>query len=460
MNLLIIGTGYVGLVTGACFAEMGHHVTCLDIDQNKINSLSKGHIPFYEPNLPELVLKHQKNQKLTFSTDYSSSVPEADVIFLAVPTPAMDDGSCDVRFFIQAAKTLAEHIVKPTVIVNKSTVPVGSAQMIHQLIKDILKEKQLDLPIDIVSNPEFLREGSAVNDCLNPHRIILGISSQNAEEKMKQVYAPLLDKGLSMFIMDPLSAELTKYAANAMLATRISFMNELSCLCEKVGASIQHVKQGIGSDRRIGPGFLNAGIGYGGSCFPKDIKALQATAIAHGVPMSILQATEMVNERQKQVLISMMKNYFDHQAGLKGKTIAIWGLSFKPETDDMREAPSIEIIRHLQNEGALIRAFDPIAMTTAQKAIPCHDSITWCSNLYEACEGADAIALLTEWSLFQLCDRQVVLSMMNGKGFFDGRNVFDQAQMLNEGFDYFGIGLPNTWQQARCSAEINAIPSR
>jgi UDPglucose 6-dehydrogenase len=446
MNLLIIGTGYVGLVTGACFAEIGHQVTCLDIDQNKITTLSQGQIPFYEPHLKDLVAKHRKNHKLVFSADYEDCVPKADVIFLAVPTPAKADGSCDLRFFIQAAKTLAQHIHKYTVIVNKSTVPVGSAQMIQQVIEEILMSKGLDIPFDIVSNPEFLKEGSAVTDCLSPDRIILGVFSDRAEETMRKVYAPLLDNGLPLFIMDPRSAELTKYAANAMLATRISFMNELSGLCEKVGANIQHIKQGIGSDKRIGPRFLNAGIGYGGSCFPKDIKALQATAVAYGVSMPILHATEEVNQRQKQVLISMMKEYFDSKQGLRGKTIAIWGLSFKPETDDMREAPSIEIIEQLQEAGALIRAFDPISMETAKKAITCHDSITWCTDLYHACEGADALALLTEWAIFQHADPHLISATMNGRAFFDGRNIFNPLDMKQYGFHYFGIGIQNEWQ--------------
>lgn len=443
MNVLIIGTGYVGLVSGACFSELGHTVTCLDIDEKKVETLKKGSIPFYEPGLEALVLKNVKENRLSFTSSYETSVPSAELIFLAVPTPSSPNGSCDLTYFETAVKTLAKHLQGYTVIVNKSTVPVGSAKFVEKMLKKELKETGKHVEFDVVSNPEFLKEGAAVKDCLHPDRIIIGVSSSRPEPILRGLYAPLIDKGTPFFVMDTASSEMTKYAANAMLATRISFMNELSELCEKVGANIHEVKVGIGADKRIGASFLNAGIGYGGSCFPKDIKALQATAEQNGLQMSILRAVDRVNIHQKKRLVAIMREYFTDKGGLKGKTIALWGLAFKPETDDMRDAPSIDIISELQNEGALIKAFDPISLETAKKAIKDHQSITWCTCKYEAAKNADAIALVTEWQDFLQVDINLVSEQMNGRAFFDGRNVFEPQKMRTLGFHYYGIGIPN-----------------
>jgi len=450
MNILIIGTGYVGLVTGACFAEIGHEVTCLDIDTKKILSLKNGIIPFYEPGLKELVLKNSELARLTFTSSYQESVQNAEVIFLAVPTPSSEDGSCDLHYFQKASEMIAEELERPVIIVNKSTVPVGSAQIIENTIKQILHKRSVDIEFEVVSNPEFLKEGSAVSDCLLPDRIILGLNSDKAETIMKELYAPLVAKGSQIYVMDTLSAEMTKYAANAMLATRISFMNELSLLCERVGANIHEVRKGIGSDRRIGSSFLQAGIGYGGSCFPKDIKALQATAKKNQIDMPILAAVEVTNQNQKKVLVSKMREYFRARGGLQGKTIALLGLAFKPETDDMREAPSLTIIEELQKEGALIKAFDPISLETAKKALRDHSQITWCENEYDTCQSADAVAIITEWKQFSQLDLQTLSLQMNGRAFFDGRNVFDASIMQSIGFHYFGIGIPS------CTQEIEA----
>jgi UDPglucose 6-dehydrogenase len=443
MNILIIGSGYVGLVTGSCFAEIGHTVTCLDIDAKKIESLKRGSIPFYEPGLKELVLKNCKEGRLIFTNCYESSVPSSDAIFLAVPTPSREDGSCDLSYFLQATKTLARYLQGYTVIVNKSTVPVGTAQMVENLAREILNEDSSTAEFDIVSNPEFLKEGSAVSDCMSPDRIILGTCSKRAESLLTELYAPITSKGCPLYVMDAASSEMTKYAANAMLATRISFMNELSGLCEKLGANIHKVKVGIGSDKRIGNSFLNAGIGYGGSCFPKDIKALRATAEENGISMPILEAIEAVNHSQKKILVSMMREYFKDKGGLEGKTIALLGLSFKPETDDMREAPSLDIIAELQEEGALLRAYDPISLESAKKALKNHEGITFCQDVYDTCQKAHAIALITEWAEFSVINLDHVLEKMDGRAFFDGRNVFNAEEMGNRGFHHFGIGIPN-----------------
>jgi len=443
MNILIIGSGYVGLVTGTCFAEIGHTVTCLDIDVKKIESLKSGSIPFYEPGLKELASKNCREGRLIFTNCYKSSVASSDVIFLAVPTPSREDGSCDLSYFLQATETLARYLQGYTVIVNKSTVPVGTAQMVENLAGEILKEESSPAEFDIVSNPEFLKEGSAVSDCMSPDRIILGTSSPQAESLLRELYAPIIAKGCPLYVMDAASSEMTKYAANAMLATRISFMNELSGLCEKLGANIHKVKVGIGSDKRIGNSFLNAGIGYGGSCFPKDIKALKATAEENGISMPILEAIEAVNHSQKKVLVSIMREYFKDKGGLEGKTIALWGLSFKPETDDMREAPSLDIIAELQQEGAFIRAFDPISLESAKIALKNHEGITFCCDVYDTCQKAHAIALITEWAEFSVINLDHVSEKMAGRAFFDGRNFFNAEEMRNRGFHHFGIGIPN-----------------
>ncbi|MBM3207216.1 MAG: UDP-glucose/GDP-mannose dehydrogenase family protein [Chlamydiae bacterium] len=447
MNILIIGTGYVGLVTGTCFAEMGHNVTCLDIDENKIDALQEGIIPFYEPGLKDLVKKNSHKKRLLFSCDYEESVPKADAIFVAVPTPSESDGSCDLKYFRSAVKSIAQHMSTYTVIVNKSTVPVGSTSEIHDLIKSELSTRNVLVEFDMVSNPEFLKEGSAVTDCLSPDRIIVGLSSVRARAVMEKIYLPLTVKGSTLIVMDPCSAEMTKYAANSMLATRISFMNELSRLCEKVGANIDEVKIGIGSDKRIGPYFLNAGIGYGGSCFPKDIKALQAQAKSAGIELSILKAVDQVNKTQKDHIINIIEGYFSDKGGITNKTIGIWGLAFKPETDDMREAPSIDIISKLYTLGANIKVFDPISQKNARYYLSNYPKIVWSENQYATCENADAVILVTEWSCFLTSDLSLVYKKMSGKGFFDGRNAFDKQKMKELGFDYYNIGTPSIDQQ-------------
>lgn len=437
MKILIVGTGYVGLVTGAVLSELGHHVTCLDIDRKKIDMLTSGHIPFYEPGLKEIVLLSISSGHLKFTMDYATGCSGAEAIFLAVPTPSKEDGSCDLSYFYSAASSLAQHLTNYTVIINKSTVPCGTYAKIESLLSELSKE---NTAFDVVSNPEFLKEGSAIVDCLRPDRIIIGTSSKRAEMVMREIYAPLTDQGFSLIVMDRASAELTKYAANAMLATRISFMNELSHLCEKVGANIHEIKKGIGSDKRIGSHFLNAGIGYGGSCFPKDIKALIATAKENELSLPILEATERVNESQKTCLIKKLKHHFESQGGLQDKIIALWGLAFKPETDDMREAPSLKIIQELQDAGCKINAFDPVALDSAEKVISNKKNLCFSSCPRDACSGADAIILVTEWALFRSIDMRQVKALMNGDAFFDGRNLFCPFEMEEMGFTYYGIG--------------------
>jgi UDPglucose 6-dehydrogenase len=443
MNILIIGTGYVGLVTGTCLAELGHQVTCLDINANKIGSLQQGIIPFYEPGLSDLVMHNVKRGSLLFTTSYEEAVPMSDVIFLAVPTPSKDNGACDLSYFFSAAHSIATYIDHYVVIVNKSTVPVGTADQIDQLIKQDLSLREAHIEYDVVSNPEFLKEGSAIDDFMRPDRMIIGASSNRAVTIMQDLYSPLISKGFPCVLMDTLSAEMTKYAANAMLASRISFMNEISLVCQKLGANIHSIKKGLSTDRRIGPYFLNAGIGYGGSCFPKDIKALKTIASDVGVDTPLINAIEEVNNAQKKIIISMMKKHFLASGGLKDKTIALWGLAFKPNTDDMREAPSIDIILELLSEGARIQAFDPIAIENAKKAVPTHADIQWCNSEIQAAQNADAIILITEWEQFAKVDLTFVGSVMKQKSFFDGRNFFDQYAMIQEGFQYYGIGIPN-----------------
>ncbi len=440
MQLLIIGTGYVGLVTGACFAEMGHHVVCLDIDKKKIDMLKRGEIPIFEPGLEEIINRNVHSGRLFFTTDYVEAVAHSDVCFLAVPTPSTEDGSCDLRFVVQAAAQIACHMQKYLVIVNKSTVPVGSSLLVKNTIQHHLDLRNADIPFDVVSNPEFLKEGSAISDCMKPDRIILGVDNSKAAEIMREIYSAFTLSHDRILIMDIPSAEMTKYAANAMLATRISFMNELSGLCEKMGADINQVRKGIGSDMRIGYQFLYAGIGYGGSCFPKDIRALIAQGRNNKCSTPLLDAVDFVNIRQKKVLGEKITSYFNKKGGLTNKTIAIWGLSFKPDTDDMREAPSLQLIEDLLEQGAFLRLFDPIAMSNAKKLLGCDPRMQWCRDEYDAALGADAIALVTEWKQFRFLDFQIILSNMKGTAFFDGRNQYKQEDMRKKGLDYFCIG--------------------
>lgn len=444
MQIVIVGTGYVGLVTGACFAEMGHMVVCLDIDANKIDMLQKGQSPIFEPGLDELVKRNLQQKRLKFTTDYAKAVPQAKVCFIAVPTPSLDDGSCNTSYVEAAAAEIAKHLNGYKVIVNKSTVPVGTAARVEAIIRE---KAGPSAQFHVVSNPEFLKEGAAIQDCLKPDRIIIGANAPQPIEILKEIYSPFTLSHDRILIMDTVSAELTKYAANAMLALRISYMNEIADICKKVGANVNEIRKGIGSDSRIGYDFLYPGVGYGGSCFPKDVRALIAVAKKAGCDPLLLEATDSVNERQKKILGEKMINYFSSRGGVKGKTVGIWGLSFKPDTDDMREAPSITFIENLLKEGARLRLFDPISMPNAKRIFGNSPDITWCSDEFEAANGADAVALLTEWKQFRLVDFQAVQNHMKGIAFFDGRNQYKPLDMKEKGFDYIAIGVPDQLQK-------------
>lgn len=443
MDILVVGSGYVGLVTGACFAEMGHHVTCLDIDKEKIENLKKGIIPIYEPGLEELVKRNVQANRLTFTTDYTSAVKRATVCFLAVPTPMGQDGACDLTFVFQAAGQIASVMTEYKVIVSKSTVPVGTCFKIKQIVQETLEDLGLQIDFDVVSNPEFLKEGDAIHDFMKPDRIVLGVDNAHVEAIMKELYTPFNLNHDRIIVMDVLSSEMTKYAANAMLATRISFMNEISGLCEHLGADITKIRKGIGADKRIGNDFLYAGIGYGGSCFPKDIRALRKTAIDLGYKLHLVDAVDHVNERQKRSIASKIATYFHNH--LEGKTIAVWGLAFKPGTDDLREAPSLLLVEELARAGANLRLFDPVAMEKAKQLpqlAPYEKQITWCYDEKESAKGADGIALVTEWKQFRFLDFPEILSQMKGRAFFDGRNQYHREEMALKGFDYISIGQP------------------
>ncbi len=442
MQILMVGTGYVGLVTGACFAEMGHTVTCLDIDANKIKMLEEGIVPIYEPGLEEIVKRNIKQKRLSFTTDYQKAVASALVCFIAVPTPSREDGSCDISYVESAAREIGANMTGYRIIVNKSTVPVGTAARVAAVIKETT-----DIPFDVVSNPEFLKEGAAVQDCLKPDRIIIGAENPKAADVLKEIYSAFTLNHERILLMDTLSAEMTKYAANAMLATRISFMNEIADICKRVGANVNEVRKGIGSDTRIGYSFLYPGVGYGGSCFPKDIRALISIARKAGGDPLLLQAADAVNIRQKKVLGEKMIRYFAKKGGVKGKTIAVWGLSFKPDTDDMREAPSLTFIEDLLKQGAHLRLFDPVAIPNARKILDGLPNITWCADEFDAAKGADAIALLTEWKQFRLVDFNPIRQMMKGIAVFDGRNQYKALDMKNKGFDYISIGVPDVIHQ-------------
>ena len=434
MKILILGTGYVGLVTGACFADMGHSVICFDIDKQKIQNLENGIIPIYEPGLEELIIRNKKASRLLFTTDLAAGMKECTVCVIAVPTPSAADGSCDLSYVLEAAKSIARHMTDYRVIVTKSTVPVGTSKKIRETVESLTST-----PFDVVSNPEFLKEGAAVSDCMKPDRVIIGVESEKAAGIMKELYKAFTLNHDRIFLMDPASAEMTKYVANAMLATRISFMNEMAGLCEKLGASIHAVRQGVGSDHRIGYHFLYAGVGYGGSCFPKDIRALEAMAKAVDYETPLLKAVGTVNEKQKRVLAKKIESYF---GAVNQKTIAIWGLSFKPDTDDLREAPALKLIEELLALGAHLRLYDPVSMKKAQEKLN-HPQITWCTDEYHAAENSDAVALLTEWKQFRFVNFETILSKMKGKAFFDGRNQYRKEEMLAKGFHYFGIGIPH-----------------
>lgn len=452
MDILVIGTGYVGLVTGTCMAEMGHHVTCLDINAEKIALLQKGQIPIYEPGLAELVVRNERAGRLSFTTDYAEAVAAARVCLITVDTPVSADGTADLRFVKAAAESIAHHMKGPLLIVNKSTVPVGTAAMVKTTIEGVLSERGETFAFDVVSNPEFLKEGDAVNDCMKPARVVVGADSPQAAEIMKEIYAPFMLSRDRLIIMDIASAEMTKYAANIMLASRISMMNELAGLCELAGANIDKVRMGIGTDDRIGHKFLYAGIGFGGSCFPKDIKALKAYADEFDYSTPLLDAIEEVNYHQKRVLGKKIAQHFDN--ALSGKVIGILGLSFKPDTDDMREASSLVLIQELLNAGAQLRLYDPVAMEKAKALLGHQDAICWCSDEYDAAEGADALALVTEWKQFRFLDFPKIIKKMHGSAFFDGRNQYVPEKMAEFGFNYFSIGKTSVCKSVKSSATL------
>ena len=437
MKITIVGTGYVGLVTGACFSEVGIDVTCVDIDKPKIEKLREGIIPIYEPGLEKMVQRNLDKKRLHFSTSLKDSLHDVDVVFSAVGTPPGEDGSADLQYVLQVADEVGRHMNNYTLIVTKSTVPVGTAEKVRKTIEKALTERGEQIPFDVASNPEFLKEGDAVNDFLKPDRIVVGVDSERAEELMKRLYKPFTMNGHPVIFMDIVSAEMTKYAANAMLATKISFMNDIANLCEIVGADVNMVRRGIGSDRRIGKYFIYPGTGYGGSCFPKDVKAIIRTADEYGYSMEVLKSVENVNERQKSVLVGKALKYFDKD--LKGKIFGIWGLSFKPQTDDMREAPSLVIINKLLEAGARLKVYDPVAMSEAKKILK--DKVEYCDEQYEALIDVDALFLVTEWPEFKFPNFKVIQKLMKGKAIFDGRNVYDLSDMEEKGFDYFGIGV-------------------
>jgi UDPglucose 6-dehydrogenase len=437
MKIAIVGTGYVGLVSGTCFAETGVDVTCIDVDASKIERLQNGIIPIYEPGLDELVKKNVKAGRLKFSTDLASVLNEQDVVFSAVGTPPDEDGSADLKYVLQVAKTIGEHMDKYIVVVTKSTVPVGTAAKVRKTIEDELSKRGVDVPFDVASNPEFLKEGNAIKDFMSPDRVVVGVESEKAKKVLSRLYKPFLINNFRVIFMDIPSAEMTKYAANSMLATRISFMNDMANLCERVGADINMVRAGIGADTRIGRKFLYAGCGYGGSCFPKDVKALIKTADQNGYSMEVLKAVERVNEHQKGILFEKLQKAFKGES-LKGKVIALWGLSFKPETDDMRESTALVMIQKLLDAGCVVRAYDPIAMDECKRRIG--DKITYCRDMYDAVLDADAMLLLTEWKEFRLPTWGVIKKAMRHALVIDGRNIFDAEELEENEFEYHCIG--------------------
>jgi UDPglucose 6-dehydrogenase len=436
MKITMIGTGYVGLVTGACLADAGNHVLCLDLDESKIKTLNEGGIPIHEPGLLELVRKNAAAGRLRFTTNIEESVAFGQVQFIAVGTPPDEDGSADLQYVVAAARNIGRYMAAEKIVVDKSTVPVGTADKVRDAIADELKKRGADLPFHVVSNPEFLKEGAAVEDFQRPDRIVVGLDSARAEEVMREIYAPFQRQHDKLMVMDVRSAELTKYAANAMLATRISFMNELANLAESLGADIESVRRGIGSDTRIGYGFLYSGAGYGGSCFPKDVKALIKTASANGHNLKVLNAVEEANHQQKLVLVNKITKAFGEN--LSGKRFALWGLAFKPNTDDMREAPSRIIIAELVKRGASIAAYDPVAMTEAKRVIP--ESIDYVDQPMQALAGADALVIVTEWKEFRSPDFEAIVKALKTPQIFDGRNMYEPAVVKRAGLTYHGIG--------------------
>lgn len=436
MNIAIVGTGYVGLVSGTCFAEMGVNVTCVDVNEEKINSLKNGQVPIYEPGLDEMVLRNHREGRLNFTTDLTSCLDNVDIVFSAVGTPPDEDGSADLQYVLAVAREFGQSIKKYTVLVTKSTVPVGTAQKVKAAIREELDKRGVDVPFDVASNPEFLKEGAAIKDFMSPDRVVVGVESEKAKELMVKLYRPFMLNNFRVIFTDIPSAEMIKYAANSMLATRISFMNDIANLCELVGADVNMVRKGIGSDARIGSKFLYPGCGYGGSCFPKDVKALIKTAEKNGYNMSVLKAVEDVNENQKRVLFNKLSKRYG--GDLKGKTIAMWGLAFKPETDDMREATSLVTIGLLLEAGCTVRVYDPVAMNECRRRIG--DKVYYASDMYDAVLDADALLMLTEWKQFRLPSWGVVAKSMKTPLIIDGRNIYDAEELRQNGFEYYCIG--------------------
>lgn len=442
MRVAIFGTGYVGLVTGTCLAEVGHQVICVDIDQAKVDGLNNGIIPIYEPGLEPMVKANHAASRLTFTSDAAAAVAHGQVIFIAVGTPPDEDGSADLQYVLAVARTIGRHITVPVVVVNKSTVPVGTADKVREAIAQALAERGVEIAFDVVSNPEFLKEGDAVADCMRPDRIVVGASNPESVALMRRLYAPFNRNHDRVVEMDVRSAELTKYAANAMLATKISFMNEIANIAEKVGADIEQVRQGIGSDPRIGWHFIYPGAGYGGSCFPKDVQALARTAQQYGHEPKLLNAVEAVNEHQKGHLYALIQRHYDRgeDEGVRGKTFAVWGLAFKPNTDDMREASSRRLLAQLWEAGAQVRAYDPEATEEARRIFGERDDLVFCDNAYDALEGADALVVVTEWKQFRSPDFVRLREMLNDAVVFDGRNLYDPQDIEAAGLAYYGIG--------------------
>lgn len=435
MHIAIVGTGYVGLVSGACFSEMGIHVTCVDIDEEKIQKLLQGKIPIYEPGLDDLVKRNVEAGRLRFTANLTKVLDDVEVVFSAVGTPPDEDGSADLKYVLEVARTFGRHINKYTIIVTKSTVPVGTARKIKAVIQKELAKRGANIDFEVASNPEFLKEGTAIKDFMSPDRVVVGVESERARKVMSKLYRPFLTNNFRVYFMDILSAEMTKYAANAMLATRISFMNDIANLCDIVGADVNMVRQGIGTDARIGSKFLYAGCGYGGSCFPKDVKALAHTGREYGCTMQVIEAVEATNEIQKGIIYEKLHR----QLGcLDGKSIALWGLAFKPETDDMREAPALVIIDKLITDGAIVKVFDPVAMDECRRRIG--DKVVYAKDMYDALIDVDAVALVTEWKQFRVPSWSVMKKVMKNPLMVDGRNIYDREEVESEGFKYFAIG--------------------
>lgn len=439
MKIGVVGTGYVGLVSGTGFAEMGNTVYCIDTDNEKIEKLKKGILPIYEPGLEELVLKNYEAERLKFSTDISVAVKEADILFICVGTPPDEDGRADLQYVLQVAEQIGEHMEDYKVVVTKSTVPVGTGEKVKATLKAKLQERNHNIDFDVVSNPEFLKEGAAVEDFMRPDRIVVGVSSDKAKDLMDKLYAPFVRNGHPVYFMDVASSEMTKYAANAMLATKISFMNEISRLCEKMGADVNNVRKGIGSDPRIGFHFIYPGLGYGGSCFPKDVKALFSTGLENGEDMKILRAVEDVNQSQREWFLQKILSHYN--GNVEGKTFGLWGLAFKPGTDDMREAPSVFLVNELTKRGAKVLAYDPVAKETAKHAIGDNQNITYVEKSYDALDGVDSMILATEWREFREPDFDKIKSLMKEPVVFDGRNQYVVNDMKDRGFTYYLVGI-------------------